>query len=55
MTHPNSMCCDFYQCIFMNMRKIRKYFASEHSSEYKIGEITSVTTPCQEFVIDIDI
>ena len=55
MTHPNSMCCDFCQRIFMNMKKIRKPFASEHSSEYKIADITSVTTHCQEFVIDIDI
>ena len=55
MTHPNSMCCDFCQRIFMNMKKIRKHFASEHSSEYKIADITSVTTHCQEFVIDIDI
>ena len=53
--NPNSMCCDFCQHIFMNMKEIRKHFASEHSSEYKIADITSVTTHCQEFVIDIDI
>ena len=55
MTHPNSISCDFCQCIFIDMKHIRRHFASDHSSEYNVADITSVTTNCQEFVVDMDI
>ena len=38
------MCCDFDKQIFIDMKDIRIHFVIDHSSEYKVADMTSLTT-----------
>ena len=53
--HQDAVACMMCTLIFDDMKHMRKHLARMHSDEYRKAHITSITTHCQDFQIDIDI